>query len=209
MKLPIEGKSVLEVGSGIGQLTHFFEERECVVHSTDGRIENVMENLRRNPHRNGRVWVSDVLVPHSHSFLGRFNFVFCYGLLYHVGNPSLCLFNLKKTLHENGILILSSIVNQVDNGKINYKMENRESTEMSLDGSACDPARDWIWNTLSRFFDYVYMPIKQPPDPQYPTRWPSRHEQARAVFVASRERLNLPSLSSELLMEQESLPWQT
>src|SRR5712691_377061 len=51
LNLPIEGKSVLEVGAGIGMLTGFCEDRGCSVLSTDARSENIAEIKRRHPER--------------------------------------------------------------------------------------------------------------------------------------------------------------
>src|SRR5882762_3978715 len=51
LRLPIEGRSVLEVGAGIGLLTGFFEARGCKVLSTDARPELVAEIKRRYPGR--------------------------------------------------------------------------------------------------------------------------------------------------------------
>ena len=39
LELPIAGRSVLEVGAGIGDHTAFFTDRGCRVTATDGRPE--------------------------------------------------------------------------------------------------------------------------------------------------------------------------
>ena len=80
--LPLEGRSVLEVGAGVGKLTYFFEDLGCAVLAIDGRPENVARNLREHPWRN--VEVLDVTCQDPG---GQFEIVFCYGLLYHVHNP--------------------------------------------------------------------------------------------------------------------------
>src|SRR4051794_35479336 len=49
--LDLAGKTVLEVGGGIGLHTCFFESLGCKVTFTDGRPENVAEVKRRYPHR--------------------------------------------------------------------------------------------------------------------------------------------------------------
>ena len=45
--LDLAGKSVLEVGAGIGLHTEFFESRGCTVVCTDGNPTNVAEIRRR------------------------------------------------------------------------------------------------------------------------------------------------------------------
>src|SRR4051812_21709707 len=46
LNLPIPGKTVLEIGAGIGDHTHFFINRDCKAVVTEGRAENV-EILKR------------------------------------------------------------------------------------------------------------------------------------------------------------------
>ena len=85
LNLPIEGRSVLEVGAGIGLLSGFFEERGCTVLSTDARPENVAEIKRRNPRRD--VAMLDLEQPAQVAALGKFDIAFCYGTLYHLASP--------------------------------------------------------------------------------------------------------------------------
>src|SRR5262245_10959634 len=49
--LDLTGKTVLEVGGGIGLHTCFFESLNCPVTFTDARPENLREAERRYPHR--------------------------------------------------------------------------------------------------------------------------------------------------------------
>src|SRR5207249_7328946 len=85
LQLPIDGKSVLEVGAGIGMLTGFFEDRGCKVLSTDARSENVAEIKRRHPAR--QVATLDLERPEDIARFDRFDIVFCYGTLYHLAAP--------------------------------------------------------------------------------------------------------------------------
>src|SRR5262245_4186926 len=39
--IPVHSRTVLEVGAGIGDLTHYFLDRGCTVTATDVREENV------------------------------------------------------------------------------------------------------------------------------------------------------------------------
>src|SRR5260370_2800998 len=86
---PIEGKSVLEVGAGIGLLTGFFEERGCKVLSTDARPDLLAEIKRRHPAR--KVATLDLEHPDGIGALGKFDVAFCYGTLYHLAAPELAL----------------------------------------------------------------------------------------------------------------------
>src|SRR5512147_365607 len=47
--LPLEGRSVLDVGCGVGYLAQFFVNRKCRVVCVDGREENIRRLRRRYP----------------------------------------------------------------------------------------------------------------------------------------------------------------
>src|SRR5208337_4629902 len=85
LRLPIEGRTVLEVGAGIGDLTSFFLDRECRVIATDGRPANVAILRRRFPSLEVRLL--DVERGQAPDDL-RAEVVCCYGLLYHLSRPA-------------------------------------------------------------------------------------------------------------------------
>lgn len=196
--LSLEGKSVLEVGAGIGMLTHFFEDLGCDVLSTEGREANVLENLRRHPHREGRAKTVDLAEPHSHTHLGKFDVVFCYGVLYHLGDPNQCLMDLSEVCKE--LFLLSSRVFMRDNNKIN---KFKRKSFYNLRARACRPSRKWIMNILSKYYEFVYITRTQPNHSDFHLNWPATSPTARAVFVASRTKLSLSTLSEKLLMRQK------
>ena len=49
LRLPIGGKTVLEVGAGVGDHTSFFIDRSCIVTATDGRASNIAILQKRYP----------------------------------------------------------------------------------------------------------------------------------------------------------------
>src|SRR2546430_12858064 len=97
LDLPIDGKSVLEVGGGIGLLTGFFEQRGCTVLSTDARSDNVAEMKRRWPARH--VATLDLERPDAIATFGSFDVAFCYGTLYHLATPEPALAALSQVAH--------------------------------------------------------------------------------------------------------------
>ncbi len=175
--------------------------------STDARPENVRENLRRYPHRVGRVEVADLVVPASHDRFGQFDVVYCYGTLYHLSSPDLCIYDLSKICHS--LFLLETCVNLQDNGKTNLVREDHRYPNQSFHGLGCRPSRDWIMTELRKHFAFVYLTVTQPGHPEFPLAWPAvlpvGIQNARAVFVASRQTLNLPTLSTKLLMWQQPL----
>src|SRR5580692_2886529 len=103
--LPLAGRSVIDVGCGVGHLARFFVERGCRTTCVDGRAENI-ESLRdRLPGVEARV--ADIETD-SLSQFGEFEIVFCYGLLYHTADPMAALRNMADACKN--LLILETIV---------------------------------------------------------------------------------------------------
>lgn len=206
--LDLDRKSVLEVGAGIGQLTGFFEIRGCRVCSIEGREENVRENLwryrwrRMGPCLNGtEVYMMDLNFLLSRTSLPLTDIVFCYGFLYHTASPSDILANLSKKCM--GLFLLETCVNCADDSLVKYVNESAAEADQSLDGLGCRPARDWIMAELRKHFEHVYLTKTQPRHDDFPLEWPSMNVgNTRAVFVASRHTLDLPTLTTELLTKQ-------
>jgi len=198
LNLPLAKRSVLEVGAGVGKLTPFWEKQKCAVISTDGRAENVA--AIRAGHVRRKAYVADLNVPGSHAQFGAFDIVFCYGVLYHVADPARVLSDLADV--TTGLLLLETLVWHTDDGGIHPVAENRALCDQSLDGLACRPARDWLWDSLGQLFRYVYMPLTQPDHPDCPLHWPAPDGgNVRAVFVASRQKLTNPALSGKFLVD--------
>ena len=104
--IELHGKSVLEVGAGIGLHTAFFEERGCDVLSTDGNPANVAEMLRLYPHRKLGVLDLDRVVELAD--LGSFDIVYCYGTLYHLRDPDGALARLARVC--TGQILVETLV---------------------------------------------------------------------------------------------------
>lgn len=193
LELFLENQTVLEVGSGIGKLTGFFEKKRCKVLSTESRLENIAEHIKRFPHR--RVEFADLNTPGSHDKLGLFEVVVCYGTLYHLNNPLLALEDLSKICTK--IFLLETCVHPTDNGQINPVSENCSEKDQAMHGIGCRPGRDWIFYHLKKLFPYVYATKTQPRHPDFPLEWPAVNSKGnkRAVFIASRT----PIFSDQLI----------
>jgi len=201
--LDLANKTVLEVGSGVGRHTNFFEKLGCSTLSTDARIQNVEEHRQRYPHR--KVEVADLIMPGSHYSFGEFDIIYCYGTLYHLSDPVLCIRELSRSCCS--LFLLETCVNHQDNGKINIVGEDSNNPNQSFEGIGCLPGRDWVITELRKYFPYVYTTVYQPDHPDFPLNWPATNlnRLARAVFVASMQRLNLPSLTTKPLDVQKPL----
>lgn len=193
-------KSVLEVGAGVGRLTEFFEVRRCKIYSTDGRDANVKENRARHSRR--KVSVADLMKPGSHDHFGQMDIVFCYGTLYHTADPALVIEDLARACKQ--VFLLETYVWHEDDGEIHPVGESL-AHDQSLDGHGCRPARNWIMDELGKHYKHTYVALVQPNYPDYTLSWPASPGSNRAVFVASRVDLKLPSLATELPMKQRRL----
>ena len=200
--LDLAGTTVLEVGSGVGWQTAFFEKLGCQVMSTDARLENVDEHCRRFPRR--RVQVADLRIPGSHESLGAYDVVHCYGVLYHLSDPALCIKDMAKNCRE--LFLIETCVSLSDDDDVTLVEENKGNPNQSVDGIGCRAGRKWIMTTLRENFPHVYVTTCQPNHREFPLEWPAVLAQgvrnARSVFVASRTPLDLPTLSRELSGEQ-------
>jgi SAM-dependent methyltransferase len=194
LRLPIDGKSVLEVGAGIGLLTGFFEERGCKVLSTDARTENVEEIRRRHPNR--RVAVLDLDLPQGVAALGRFDVVFCYGTLYHLAAPEPALAALGGV---SDMILLETCLSRGD-GEAVASVEESATINQAFSGQGSRPTRAWVLSRLREFWGHGYLSVTQPSHPDFPLDWskPATSPNTRAIFVGSRTPLANPLLTEDI-----------
>lgn len=201
--LDLRAKRVLEVGAGIGLLTHLWEELDCEIISTEVRQENIDYNLYKHPWRRGIVFQRDVMQPDSHADFGTFDIVFCYGILYHVPDPAFVIRDLGK-LCGSLFLVESMVTGMTDDPCLVVHPEG-SGVNQGIYDRACKPTRGWYMQELGTVFPYAYATKTQPRNTvYYPLLWPTMEGYiARCVFVASRQELSLPGLSATLPMRQE------
>jgi SAM-dependent methyltransferase len=192
--IDLNGKTVLDVGAGVGRLAEYLARLGCRVKCIDGREENVAEMRRRNPEFAPEF--ADVERTDLKSF-GIFDIVFCYGLLYHVENPVLALRNMAQA--TKGLLLLETMV--CDSYQpVMYLVDEPATYNQALRGFGCRPSPSFVSLVLSRLGFFVYAPKTFPNHADFRFSWRDSlritegGHNIRAVFVASKEELNLPSL---------------
>jgi SAM-dependent methyltransferase len=186
LDLPLNGRRVLEVGAGVGRLTGFFIDRSCSVVATEARSENVAELRRRLPTVDAR----EADVEESLEDLGRFDVVFCYGVLYHLESPLRALRNMAAVCDE--LLLIETMV--CDSRYAVLRLEDEtKSVNQALRGLAHRPSLSYLAISLNRVgFDHVYAASDPPDHPDYRFSWLDNMDTARdgallrAVLVASR-----------------------
>jgi ubiquinone/menaquinone biosynthesis C-methylase UbiE len=202
LHIPVARMTVLEVGAGIGDHSNYFLDRNCQVTITDAREASLSYIRSRYPGADVRK--VDMEHPPEQIEGAPFDIVYCYGLLYHLDNPSQALAFLRKVTGK--LLLLETCVSFGDGFEVNLVGESTKNPTQAVSGTGCRPTRPWLWRELSKLYPYVYLPRTQPNHERFPLDWqaPDKHhaELQRAVFVASLAPLTNDALAPELLSRQ-------
>jgi len=198
--LPLAGRSVLEVGAGIGDFSSFFTDRACSLTITDGRPSNLEVCKRKFPNVPLRVLDLDSPDP---AYAQSFEVVFCYGLLYHLAAPAPAIAYMADRC--TNLLLLETCVSPGDDIALNPVREASYRPSQALSGQGCRPTRSWVLTELRKSFEYAYATVTQPWHDEFPIDWSAPVQPGhltRAVFVASREPIDNALLTTELLQHQ-------
>jgi hypothetical protein len=199
--LPIAGRSVIEVGAGIGDHTNFFLDRGCAVVATDGRSENVELLRKRYPGVAARQLDLDNPDP---KFRDNAEIVYCYGTLYHLRRPAEALSCLAQRC--TSLILVETCVSHGDDDRLEVAHEDASHPSQALLGIGCRPTRLWVHRRMNELFPFVYMPTTQPWHPEFPLDWTtpsSAAELSRSVFIGSRAPLENRLLTERIPEHQE------
>jgi SAM-dependent methyltransferase len=200
--LKIAGRSVLEVGAGIGDHTSFFIDRGCTVTATDARPDNLAVLSRRFPGVRTLLFDANGPVPRE---LSAHEIVYAYGLLYHLRRPAQGLASLASLC--SAILLLETCVSYGDESAINLVVEDPADPTQSVCGHGCRPTRPWVFAALRENFPFAYLTRTQPWHPEFPIDWshPIGNSTGlyRSVFVGLREPIASPLLLDRVINQQE------
>lgn len=201
LRIPLAGLSVLEVGAGIGDLSHYYLDRGCSVTITEAREDNLQHLRARYP--NSLVRSLDLESPDRLDG-SPFDVVHCYGLLYHLSKPKEALAFLGASTRR--MLLLETCVSFGEEDALHRIGEVQRNPTQAVSGTGCRPTRGWIFRELQELFPWVYLPMTQPCHEEFPLDWsaPELHRQPfqRAIFIASRNPLENPLLTTSLISTQ-------
>ncbi|MBF0432242.1 MAG: class I SAM-dependent methyltransferase [Fibrobacteria bacterium] len=201
LRIDVYGSQTLEVGAGIGDHSSYYLDRNCPITITEARQENLSFLKSRYP--DTPIEFLDMENPVD--MKGKpFEVIHCYGLLYHLGYPKLALKYMSE--HCSKILFLETSVSFGSELSENIVNEDASSKTQAFSGKGCRPTRDWLFSELKSHFEYVYCPSTQPNHEEFPLDWtcPEKHKNhlSRAIFVASRQKLDNELLLTELPEKQ-------
>jgi len=199
LRLDLRGRTVLEVGAGIGELTRFWEDRGYTCLSTDAREDNLLEIRRRYPTR--RVARLNLDDEDPTQLQETFDIIFCYGTLYHLSRPGFALANLSRV---GRTILVETLVSGAAGANVELVEERSDNPNQAVGGVGCRPTRTWVLQELRRQWGHSYLTKTQPRHAEFPLDWtgPGLDQNRRAIFVGSRYPLKAASLTDSLVDHQ-------
>lgn len=200
LQLNFNNKTVLETGcGGRGDITRYLLSKHAIVTLNDYRKDNIMELLKSIQKKlDFNTW--DLNQPFQLD--KKYDIIVCYGTLYHLNNPEQAIENFANSCNE--FLVLSTITNGTNDESINITPELISSSNQAGDGYGCRPGRMFLYNTLQKYFKYVYLIKTQPRNQEFPLKFPADPKlNARNVFIGSHIKIERDLLVEELINEFE------
>jgi SAM-dependent methyltransferase len=192
LSLPLSGKSLIDVGCGIGRFSTSLEKQGADVFCVDGRVENIEKLKELYPSR--KCAVVDVessdLLEH-----GNFDVVFCYGLLYHLSDPYGFIKNASKICGE--MMIIETCIMDATDPMVRLVPEDSRNATQSLRPMGCRPSPSYVNTILEESgFEFIYKPVTLPAHPQFKYKLTNDYSYLkqghliRDIFIASRIKIS-------------------
>lgn len=194
--LNLTAQRVLEVGAGVGDHTSFFLDRGCSVIISEAQEQNLAILRVRYPEMDVRR--IDLDDPPQEREVA--DIVYCYGTLYHLARPAQAIAWMARCAKR--LLLIETCVAYGDSEQVHPFEEEMGQPDNAIAGHGCRPTRAWVRRELGRNLPYVYCTVTQPWHEEFPLDWAdpelARNPLIRAVFVASREALTIPTLTESI-----------
>ena len=176
--------NALDAGCGVGFFSQMLAECGLNVCGFDGRAENVAEACRRFPQI---PFAEADIQDRAILELGSFDFVLCFGLLYHLENPVLAIRNLHALTEK--CLLLESMCLPEEKSTMLLREEPRQE-DQGLTDVACYPSEGSLAKMLYRAgFSAVYRVTPLPEHDDF--RETPDHLRRRTVLLASFEPIDV------------------
>lgn len=198
IKMPLGLRTAVDVGCGLGHFSGLLQSIGFEITGVDGRQQNVEEAQRRNP--NIRFLRFDAEDPSLRS-LGRFDLVFCFGLLYHLENPLLAIRHLRAMTEK--LLLVEGVIFPGDEPTMGL-VDEGPSEDQGLNHIAFYPTETCLQKMLyCAGFRFVYRFTTPPEHPGYHRS--GRIPKIRSMLAASHELITSSQLE---VVPQPSTPIQ-
>ncbi len=186
-------------------MSPFFLAQGARLTIVEGRSENIAV-LKQQCSPWGDIKIVEMDLNHPTVISGApFEIVFCYGLLYHLENPTAFLDWTSSICGE--VLLLETCVTSGLGPGAHPISEHSENPSQALSGGGCRPDRQYLFHELKRRFSSVYLPRTQPDHDEFPLHWEKgplgQDKLSRAIFVASKHELKNELLVPNLLSVHE------
>jgi len=192
--------NAVDAGCGVGFFSRKLRECGLNVCGFDGRAENVAEARRRFPlipFEQGDIEERGILQ------LGRFDFVLCFGLLYHLENPLLAIRNLRGLTEK--CLLLESMCLPGEKPSMLLRAEPRQE-DQSLTEVACYPSEVSLVKMLYHSgFSMVYRVMPLPDHEDF--RETTEHARRRTVLLASTAPIDIAGFRLIPEPQEAEDPW--
>ena len=192
--------NAVDVGCGVGFFSQTLAECGLRVCGFDARPENVAEARRRFP---GIPFAEGNVEGREMSQLGRFDFVLCFGLLYHLENPLKAIRNLCAITEK--CLLLESMCVPEEKCTLLLREEPRQD-DQSLHTVACYPSESTLVKMFYRSgFAKVYGLTLLPDHDDF--RETREHTQRRTILLASLVPIDAAGFRLLLEPDETEDPW--
>jgi SAM-dependent methyltransferase len=200
LRAPLELKTAVDVGCGLGHFSNFLHSLGFQVLGVDARRENVEEAQKRYPELRFQVANAEDLAVNK---LGTFDLVLCLGLLYHLENPfhvirQLAGMTAKLALVE-GVCYPSSEPAMV-------LLNENTIEDQGVNYLAFYPSESCLLKMLYRSgFSACFFPSPMPAHPFYEAN--KSGYRYRTMMAAAKVNLSSPALSTVAEPKTDLTPW--
>ena len=156
LNINFKDKNILELGSGIGNHTNFIlSKKPKTIVAIEGRQENFDVELKSNvKNKLVKNTLHDLEKPIP-NFNIKFDWIYNYGLLYHLKNPFEFIENLSSVNHQN--MILETCI-ELDGDENNLNECTHQS--QSLSGIGSRPNLYKLIDKLNSIYSQLYYPLQ-------------------------------------------------
>ncbi len=195
-------RTALDVGCGVGYFSTFLRDIGLEVSGLDARPQNIEEARRRHP--GIPFHVADLEDPGVQK-LGQFDFVLCFGLLYHLENPMRAFRNLRAL---TGKLLLVESAAIPEKKPALYLRDEPEIEDQGIHYFAAYPSEGALWKMAYRAgFPYVARMASLPDHEDFRSLMGRRR--VRSIMAAAFAPFSSPQFIPVSEPENPPDPWTT